>query len=101
MKKLSKKQKEEIIKKYGKVPSKEEIFEKLRKSQEKLVVSLALAWESAPDDPKIRKDLLNAMEEAVKLRDGIYKGFMKEEPPDIRKSYEKLKDILRREASSD
>lgn len=98
--KLTKKEKEEIIKKYGKIPSKEEIFEKIKQSQEKMIVSLARAWEVAPNDPGIKEELMEATEKAVKLREKLYKDLIKEEPPELRESYEKLKDILDAEASS-
>ena len=101
MARLAKKQKEEIIKKYGKVPSKEEIFQKIRESQERLVASLIKAWEAAPDDPKIRKELLQAMERAVNLRKEVYKKLIKEEPPEIKESYEKLHKILEKEAEEE
>ena len=100
MVKLSKKKKEEIIKKYGKVPTKEELFEKIKESQERMIVSLALAWEEVPNDPKIRAKLLKATEKAVKLREKLYEDIIGEEAPDIKKSYERLKEILKKEASS-
>jgi len=94
MKKLSKKKKEEIIKKYGKIPSKEEVFQKLKESQERLVYSLAKAWETAPDNPQIRSELLEAMEKALKLRSDLYKDIIKEEPPDLKDTYDKLQEIV-------
>ncbi len=100
VKKLSKKRKEEIIKKYGKIPSKKEIFEKIKQSQERMIVALARAWEVAPDDPKTREELMEATEKAVKLREKLYKDLIKEEPPEIRESYEKLKGIIDAEARS-
>lgn len=92
--KLNAKQKEEIIKKYGKIPSKEEVFEKIAASQEKLIAALMGAWESAPNDPKIRKDLLKAMEKAMDLRAKVYKKVIKKEPPNLIESYENLKKVL-------
>lgn len=55
------------------------------------------AWETAPDDPKIKKQLSDAMEKAVKLRDRVYGEILNEAAPDLRESYEKLKQILRQE----
>lgn len=79
------------------VPSKKETFEKIRKSQERLIVSLASAWESAPDDPEIRAQLMSATEKAVQLRERLYKEILKEDPPDVKQSYEKLKGKLEEE----
>lgn len=97
MAKLTTKQKREIIKKYGKIPTKDEVFQKLRESQERMIVSLAAAWETAPDDPKIRKQLLEAIEKAVKFRERLYTEVLEEEPPEIRESYTKLRKILEKE----
>lgn len=97
---MNKKQKEEIIKKYGKIPTKEEIFQKIKESQERMVVALAKAWETAPNDPKIKKQLLEAIEKALQFRNKLYKDLLKEEPPNIRESYEKLQGILEKEVSS-
>lgn len=98
MAKLTSQKKEEIIKKYGKIPTKEELFQKIKRSQERLLVSLIRAWETAPDDPKIREEVLEAIEKAVRLREKIYKDVVKEEPPEIEESYKKLRKILDREA---
>ncbi len=86
MKKLTKKQKEKILKEFGgRMPTKEEIFEKIKASQERLMQALAGAARTAPDDPEIRKQLLEVVERAAKLRKGIYKKVLKEEPPNIRR----------------
>lgn len=79
--KLSKKQEAELIKKYGHVPTKEEIFEKIKASQEIMMRALAGALKTAPKDPKIREQLLEAVEKATKLRGKIYKDVLKEKPP--------------------
>ena len=100
-KKLSKKKKEEIIKKYGKIPSKKELFDKIKESQERLVVSLVMAWKTAPDGPKIREEIIEAMEKALNLREKVYKKVIKEEPPEIRESYNKLREILESEAKTE
>lgn len=84
-------------KKKEKIYSKKELFNKIRESQEKLIVSLAAAWETAPDDPKIRKQLMEASEKAIKLREKVYKEVLDEEPPDVRESYEKLRNKLEEE----
>ena len=80
--KLTKKQKEKLIKQFGHVPSKKEIFEKMKASQERLIYSLAGAWETAPDDPKIKNQLLRAIQKALNLRAKIYE-MMGEKPPKI------------------
>lgn len=98
--KLSQKRREEIIKKYGKIPTKEEVFQKIRESQERLIVSLAKAWEVAPPDPAIRKEVLEAMGKAVELREKVYGKVLKEEHPEIKESYEKLSKILENEAKA-
>lgn len=98
MAKLTRQKKEEIIKKYGKIPTKEELFQKIKRSQERLLVSLIRAWETAPDDPKIREEVLEAIEKAARLHEKIYKDVVKEEPPEIEESYKKLRKILDREA---
>ena len=79
--KLSKKREAELIKKYGHVPTKEEIFEKIKASQERMMQALAGALATAPKDPKIREQLLEAVEKATKLRGKIYKDLLKEKPP--------------------
>ncbi|MBN1168445.1 hypothetical protein JXA63_00990 [Candidatus Woesebacteria bacterium] len=80
-----------------KASSKEDILDKIKKTQERLIVSLAAAWETAPDDPKIREKLMKASEKAVKLRESIYKDVLKEEPPDVRESYTNLREKLEKE----
>jgi len=75
--KLTKKQRERIIKEFGHIPTKEELFEKIMASQERMAKALAGAWENAPDDPKIKKQLLEAGEKSAKLKDGIKKTFNK------------------------
>jgi len=92
--KLSDKRKKEIIEKYGEIPTKKELFDKLAETQERLVISLAMAWEVVPDDPKRKEDLLKATERAMKLREKIYKNVIKKEPPELRQSYEKLSRVL-------
>lgn len=69
MPKLSKKRKEEIMKQFGgRMPTKEEIFQKIMESQERLANALKGAWETKPDDPKIAKQLLEAGERSAKLK---------------------------------
>lgn len=79
---LTKKWKQELIKKYGHVPTKKEIFQKLKESQERLIYPLAGAWQTAPDDPEERKKLLKSIKEAIKLREKVYK-MIGEKPPEI------------------
>ena len=82
--KLSKERKEEIMKQFGgRMPTQEEIFEKIRASQERLMQALAGAAKTAPDDPKVRKELLSAIEKAGSFRKKIYKEVLKENPPKI------------------
>jgi hypothetical protein len=100
MVKLSAEKKEQLIKEFGHIPTKEEIFEKIRTSQERLVVSLIAAWESAPNDPEIKSQILEAMQKASEIREKVYKKILKEEPPDIKESYEKLRKIIEQEAKS-
>ncbi len=97
---LSKKEKTKIVNKYGKIPSKKEILQKIKHSQERLVVSLAKAWETAPDDPEIRRDIIAAMQKALELRSKIYSKVVKETPPEIRESYDRLSKIIEKEAKS-
>jgi len=42
----------------GRMPTKEEVFEKIRILQERMINALKGAYESAPDDPKVRNDLV-------------------------------------------
>ncbi|OGY26022.1 MAG: hypothetical protein A2Z24_02820 [Candidatus Woykebacteria bacterium RBG_16_44_10] len=79
--KLTKKKKEELIKKFGHVPTKEEIFEKLKASQERLMWALSGALKTAPPDLELRKQLLQAIEKAATLRGKVYREVIKEEPP--------------------
>jgi hypothetical protein len=79
--KLTKKQKEELLNKIGHVPTRNEIFEKLKASQERLMWALSNALEAAPDNPKLRKQLLQAIEKAATLRGKVYREVIKEEPP--------------------
>ena len=85
--KLSKKRKEEIMKQFGgRMPTKEEVFEKIRASQERMMQALAGAARTAPDDPKVRKQLLEVIERAAKLRGKIYEKVLKEKPPRVREN---------------
>ena len=83
---LSKKRKEEIMKQFGgRIPTKEELFEKIKASQERMMTALKGTYETAPKDPKIRSELLEAIDKATKLRGRIYKDLMKENPPKLNK----------------
>ncbi len=78
MKKISEKDKQRIIKEFGHYPpTKEEIFEKIMASQERMAEALAGAWKNAPDDPDTKEKLLEIGEKSAKLRDGIKKAFGK------------------------
>jgi hypothetical protein len=79
------------------ISSKEEVLEKIRKSQERLIVSLAATWETASDDLELREQLMEASEKAVNLREKVYKQILEEEPPDVSESYEKLRSKLEEE----
>ena len=76
--KLTKKQKDKLIKEFGHIPTKEEIFAKIRTSQEKMMAALKGAWDTAPDDPKIRKQLVEVVEKASKLRNKIYNDILQD-----------------------
>lgn len=72
--KLSKKRKEEIMREFGgKMPTKEDILEKILQSQQRMAESLKGAWENAPDDPEIKKQLLEVGERSMKLKKKIEK----------------------------
>lgn len=66
--KLSKKKQDELIKKFGHIPTQEEVFQKIIESQERLANALKGAWDTRPADPDIEKDLLEVGERAGKLR---------------------------------
>ncbi len=99
-KKPSKKREQEIIAKYGKIPTKQELFEKIKESQERIIISLVKAWEVVPDNIEDRKQLLEASGKAMNLRDSLYKKLLREEPPSLKKSYNKLSKILEKESSN-
>ena len=75
--KLTKEQRERIIKEFGHIPTKEEIFDRIIASQERLAEALAGAWKNAPADAETREKLLEIGEKSAKLRDGIKKAFGK------------------------
>ena len=78
MTKLSKKRKEEIMKQFGgRMPTKEEIFQKIIESQERMAKALKGAWETKPDDPETRSQLLEVGEISAKLKKEIQKMFAK------------------------
>lgn len=78
MSKLSQKRKEEIMKQFGgRMPTKEEIFQKIMESQERMAQTLKGAWESKPDDPEVKEQLLEIGERAGKLKKEIKKAFEK------------------------
>ncbi len=76
--KLSKKRREEIMKQFGgRMPTKEEIFQKIIESQERMADALKGAWETATDDPEVKKQLLEVGERSAKLRNKIKEMFKK------------------------
>lgn len=76
--KLSKKRREEIMKQFGgRIPTKEEIFQKIMESQNRLAEALKGAWETKPDDLETKKQLLEIGERSAKLRKNIQKIFKK------------------------
>lgn len=82
---LTQKQKEKIMKEFGgRMPTKEEIFEKIRASQERLMQALAGAAATAPNDPEVKKQLFGVIEKASNLRKKVYKEVLKEKPPKVR-----------------
>lgn len=61
------KQKQEIIKKFGHIPTKEELFAKIRESNQKMITALEGAWNCAPKEPAVRKQLTDAVAKASQL----------------------------------
>lgn len=59
------------------MPTKEEIFQKIMESQERLAQALKGAWETKPDDEETRKKLLEVGERSAKLKAKIKKAFGK------------------------
>jgi hypothetical protein len=69
--KLSPAVKKRLIKKYGHVPTKKEVFQKIQESQDRLMAALKGAYENMPEDPGLREQFLDALEQAAKLNKGI------------------------------
>lgn len=88
--KLTKKQKGEIVEKFGRVPTEDEIVEAIKASQERLMQALAGMARTAPDDPEIKKEIMQAIEKAADLRKRIYKEVIKEETPRIHSEEEQV-----------
>ena len=65
--KLTKDQEDKLIKEFGHVPTPDEVFNKIKASQQKMKWALAKAWDAAPDDPKVRKQLIDVIEKAAKF----------------------------------
>ena len=99
-KKLSKKREKELIAKYGHVPTKKEIFEKMKASQERLIYSLAGALATAPDDPGTREQLFEAIDKAFQLREKIYK-MMDKKPPEIKIDPKILEELAKSSKAED
>lgn len=88
--KLTEAQRKKIMKQFGgRMPTQEEIFEKIKASQERLMTALAGAARTAPNDPEIKKQLMEAIEKAGSLRKRIYKEVIKEAPPKIHNDLDK------------
>lgn len=78
MPKLSKKRKEEIMKQFGgRMLTKEEIFQKIMKSQERMAQALKGAWETKPNDSETKEQLLEVGERSAKLKNEIRRMFGK------------------------
>lgn len=67
------------------MPTQEEIFEKIKASQERMMQALKGAYDSATDDSESRAQLLKAIEKATRLRGKIYDTLIKEKPPKLGK----------------
>ena len=80
MSSIRRKDRELLIKEFGHIPTKEELYVKIRESQERFMRALEGAWETVPDDPKVRKELLRIVEKAAKLRQRIYREVLHEKP---------------------
>lgn len=82
--KVSKKQKERILDEPSSTaPTDEEIVERIKASQERLMQALVGMARSAPDDPGIKAEIMQAIEKAADLRKRIYKEVLKQETPKI------------------
>ena len=64
----------------GRMPTKEEIFQKIIESQERMAQALKGAWETKPDDAETRKQLLEVGERSAKLKKEIQKMLSKNKP---------------------
>ena len=67
----------------GRMPTKEEIFQKLAASQERLMNALKGAYENVPNDPNVRSELMETIDKATKLRSKLYKDVIKRKPPKL------------------
>lgn len=83
--KISKEKEKELIAKFGHVPTEKEISENIKASQEKLMTALVGMLETAPDDPEVRKKLMEAIEKAVEVRNKVYEEVLKETPPPVKR----------------
>ncbi len=79
--KLTKKQKDRMIKEFGHIPTKEEIFAKLEVSLTRMNNALEGAWKTMPDDYKTRNDMEEIVSRSAKLREGVYQSFLKKPAP--------------------
>ena len=60
-----------IIKEYGHIPTKKEIFQKIRESQDRMMTALQGAFNHMPEDPKLRQQFIDALEHAAKFNRGV------------------------------
>jgi len=71
--KLAKKPKQKVLEEQDSAaPTEEEIVERIKASQERLMQALAGKARNVPDDPEIKKEVMEAIEKAADLRKRIY-----------------------------
>ncbi len=88
--KLTEAQHKKIMKQFGgKMPTQAEIVATIRASQERLMTALAGAARTAPNDPEIKKQLMETIEKAGNLRKRIYNEVLQESPPKIHEDFDK------------
>jgi heme oxygenase len=65
--KLTPQQRKRLIKEFGHIPTKKELFAKIQESQETMLKALEEAYKNLPDDPDIRGQFIEALERTSKL----------------------------------
>lgn len=73
--KLTKQEEEKLTERYGFIPTKEEVLRRIQESHKRMYESLMEAWQAAPDDPEIKKELMEALKRAVNLKGEIERVF--------------------------